>query len=263
MQRPDTLVVTATLGTRPTLDRTIDSVKKIGGDRVRHVIVAPAKACPALREKYSHLTVIEEPQNCKGIYSALNFGLKSFANDHKYLTYINDDDFWCPGFKELFHAMDHSNLDIAYGRVNFVDSSGQLIKEQASSPHHKQFGNLLSKGIVLFTQQATLSRSKLFIKLGGFDENYKLVSDTKFWLEALRSNANFKYVNNICANYTIQEGQLSSNKSLQMMEHESLLQSIQPHSKLKPIFSVIAFRAWNFKVYLKRIINTKKQQIIS
>lgn len=35
------LVITATLGDRDTLSRTIDSVKQIGGNLVRHVIVRP------------------------------------------------------------------------------------------------------------------------------------------------------------------------------------------------------------------------------
>ena len=34
------------------------------------------------------LEVISEPNDCKGIYPALNFALKTYSNDYKYLKYI-------------------------------------------------------------------------------------------------------------------------------------------------------------------------------
>ncbi|MGV8095622.1 MAG: glycosyltransferase [Mangrovibacterium sp.] len=252
---PDTLVVTATLGNRPTLDRTIDSVRRIGGNRVKHVIVAPANVCGTIRERYPHLTVLREPVNCKGIYEALNFGLKAFAKDFKYLTYINDDDFWYPEFQSLFQAMDHKHVDIVYGRVNFVNADGHVIGEQASSPRYRDFGNLLYKEVVLFTQQATLTRSTLFLKLGGFDENFKLISDTKFWLDALHAKAKFRYVNKICAAYTMQKGQLSANKALQREEHEQLVLMNEIANPFQVMLDVLFFRLWNVRIYFRRYKN--------
>ncbi|MEN6454139.1 MAG: glycosyltransferase [Prolixibacteraceae bacterium] len=255
MSFPDTLVVTATLGTRPSLSRTIESVKKIGGNRVKHVIVAPAHACQRIREKYPHLTVLQEPANCKGIYPALNFGLKAYAKNYQYLTYINDDDFWYPSFQTLFQVIDHHNVDIVYGRVNFVDVNGNVTGEQASSPRYQDFGNLLHKEVVLFTQQATLTRSDLFLQIGGFDENFKLVSDTKFWLEALHSGAKFRYVDKICAAYTMQIGQLSSNKALQKEEHEQLVLMNEIANPFRVMLNVLFFRLWNLRIYYKRYKN--------
>ncbi len=255
MSFPDTLVVTATLGTRPSLSRTIESVKKIGGNRVKHVIVAPAHVCKLIREKYPYLTVLQEPANCKGIYTALNFGLKAYAKDYEYLTYINDDDFWYPSFQVLFQTMDRHKVDIVYGRVNFVDVNGNVTGEQASSPRYQDFGSLLHREVVLFTQQATLTRSDLFLKIGGFDENFKLVSDTKFWLEALQSGAKFRYVNKICAAYTMQIGQLSSNKILQREEHEQLVLMNEIANPFLVMLNVLFFRLWNLRIYYKRYKN--------
>ena len=255
MNYPDTLVVTATLGNRSSLSRTIDSVKTIGGNRVRHIIVAPAPACEMISKNHPHVKVISEPENCKGIYPALNYGLKSFAADFRYLTYINDDDFWTPGFKVLFDEMDrHKDTDVVYGRVNYVNAKGHIIGEQTSSPRYRDFGNLLYKNVILFTQQATLTRSKLFLELGGFDESFKLVADSKFWLEAINANSKFRYVNKICAAYTIQKGQLSSDKTLQKDEHERLILSNDIANPFQVIINVLFFRLWNVKIYLKRFI---------
>ncbi len=255
MKQPDILVVTATLGNRSTLDRTINSVKTIGGDRVKHVVVAPASVCSSIKAKYPHLTVVQEPPQCKGIYNALNHGFRLFAKDHQYLTFINDDDYWYPEFRDLFDCMDHSDADVVYGRVNFVDMNGRVIKEQASSPRYQDFQGLLFREVVLFTQQATLTRSELFLRLGGFDENFKLVADTKFWLDAVKSKARFKYVNKICAAYAMHNDQLSANKALQKEEHDQLILMNEVANPFHVMLVVLFFRLWNLKIYFKRLKN--------
>jgi hypothetical protein len=151
--------------------------------------------------------------------------------------------------------MDRYDADVVYGRVNFVDVNGNVTGEQASSPRYKDFGNLLYREVILFTQQATLTKSELFLKLGGFDENFKLISDTKFWLEAVQSKARFKYVNRICAAYTMQAGQLSANKKLQREEHEQLVLTNEIANPFLVMLDVLLFRLWNIKIYLRRYKN--------
>lgn len=255
MEIADTLVVTATLGNRKSLKRTVESVKSIGAARVKHVLVAPPGACEGLAKEYPDLTIIPEPEDIKkGIYPALNYGLRSYAKDYKYLTYINDDDFWLPGFKSLFKAMDRYDPDIVYGRVYHYNPEGKMIKEQPSSPDYKSFGNLLHKNIILFTQQATLTKSKTYLKLGGFDENLKLVADTKFWLEAINAQATFKYVNEICAGYTTHDGQLSADKKLQAEEHEQLVLINNLSHPLQILADAAFFRLRNAGIYFKRYL---------
>jgi hypothetical protein len=259
MEIADTLVVTATLGNRDSLKRTINSVKTIGGERVKHIIVMPLKYCESIRNKFPFVTVLEEPESCKGIYPALNYGLKKYAKDFKYLTYINDDDYWLPNYIKLFEFLDNNQVfDVAYGKTCYVDENDKVIGEQTSSPRYKAFKALLSKNIVLFTQQATLMRSDLFLKLGGFNETFKLVADTNFWIEAIDSRAKFCYINEICAAYTIQEGQLSSNANLQNQEHKMVLLSERRKYSLLPFFEKILFRLYNIRIYTQRLIKNKK-----
>jgi len=251
----DTLIVTATLGNRKTLERTIKSVKQIGGLRVKHVIIAPEGVCAELRLMYSTIEIIPEPQSCRGIYGALNYALKRYAKDYNYLSYINDDDFWLPAFNNLFTPLDqNSDIDVVYGRVNFVDEIGGIIGEQTSSPRYKAFGTLLKYKVVLFTQQATLMRSDLFLKLKGFDESFKLVADSNFWLEAVKQNSKFYYYNKVCAAYTIQANQLSANKDLQRNEHTILLSKVESKGNFNLIFEYTIFRLFNSRIYFNRIL---------
>jgi GT2 family glycosyltransferase len=255
----DTLVVTATLGNRKSIHRTINSVKLIGGDRVKHVIITPLNNVESLKIKYPFVTVLGEPENCNGIYPALNFALKKYAKDHKYLTYINDDDYWLPNFKILFNTLvENPTLEAVYGKTCYVDDNNNFIGEQSSSPRYKAFKALISQNIVLFTQQATLIKSDLFLELGGFDESFKLIADTNFWIQAINVDAKFKFINKICAAYMIQEGQLSSNGILQNQEHKKMLLDEEYKMSLASLFENFLFRLFNFKLYAKRLLKNKK-----
>jgi len=250
----DTLVVTATLGGRDTLKRTIQKVHEIGGSRVKHLIIAPEEVCCNLRIIFPYLEILTEPHNCKGIYPALNFALFKHARDYKYLAFINDDDHWLPNYNKLFEILDNnSKIDVAYGRVIYINEDDKILTEQTSSGRYKAFGTLLHRKIVLFTQQATLMRSNLFLKLDGFDESFKLVADTKFWIDAIESKAKFKYINTVCAAYTLQVGQLSSNATLQHEEYLRLFANMYQPNKINVIKEAILFRLSNIKIYIKRL----------
>lgn len=259
MSKPDTLVVTPTLGNRDSLSKTIQTVAAIGGARVKHVLVTPSRKYSELQARFPDLEIVPEPENCKGIYMALNYALKKFASDFTYLTYINDDDYWLPDFGQLFLALDnHEHIEVAYGRTLFVDESGSIRGEQTSMPVYKSFHYLLHADIILFTQQATLMRSAVYMQHNGFDETYKLVADSAFWVQLIRSGVKFKYVNTLCAAYTIQENQLSSNKTVQTTEHKRLMNQ---SGRLKHPYKITLykwlFRVYNARIYLSRVYSSK------
>ena len=159
----DILVITATLGVRDSLKRTVSSVAEQGGQRVKHIITCPRKEINNLKTVFPHLEVVAEPENKKGIYPALNSAIKRFATKYKYVTYINDDDYWLPGFKKLITTMDENEqLDAVYAKTLFVNENNNKIGEQTSSPRYKSFKVLLKKKIVLFHQQANLMQRVIF-----------------------------------------------------------------------------------------------------
>lgn len=247
------LVLTATLGKRETLQKTIESVQQIGGNNVKHLVIAPSGSIESLKEQYKKTEFIEEPSNTKGIYAALNFGFNTFGRDYQYLTFINDDDYWLPEYASIIEScIKNPNIDLVYGRTMYINSNGTKIGTQTSSHQFKSFTRLINKGIVLFTQQATLIKSDLFYRIGGFDESYTLIADTKFWMEASLLKLNYKYINKECAAYTIQEGQLSSDKEKQKNEHINLLKEFSSYNK-RTLFPALLFRIINCRIYIKRL----------
>lgn len=253
------LVITATLGNRDSLYRTIESVKSIGKDDVHHVIVCPQSAIQSVKEKYNNIECLPELPSKKGIYAALNHGFTTYGHDYEYMTFINDDDYWLPAYREVIEtAFANPSLDMVYGRTMYVNQFNQKIGSQSSSGQFKQFiGLLKAKNIVLLTQQATLIKSKLFFQLGGFDESYKLVADTKFWMQLSLQDIQFRYLNKECAAYMMQEGQLSSDHRLQAKEHERLMREF-PDATAASWLRVWYYRFCNLSVYMKRILVSKR-----
>lgn len=253
MIKQDTLVVTPTLGNRnSTLLRTIESVKKIGGKRVKHVIVGPKSKEDEIK-KFTNISYLSEPEDCKGIYQAVNHGLKSLADDYEYLTYINDDDYWMDGFHGLFEKLQNDpSLDVVYGKTLIVDENNEPIKTPGTTKFYKSFKTLYQNSIPLFTQQSTLMKSKVFIDAGGFDEHFKLVSDSFFWMSLIENNKKFGFVNKICAGYTFQDDRLSCNTKLQKEEQKKILKYFKKSNYFKSKFEVLRFRVLNLKNYINR-----------
>lgn len=253
------LVITATLGDRASINRTIQSVKEIGGSFVKHVIVVPEHRFKKLQEDYPEMTIFPEPKDVRGIYGALNYGLKTFGKHYKYITFINDDDFWLPGYKELIEKVQSDDtLDVVYGKVEFVDEHGDKFATQTSTSRYRSFPFLLAHKIVLFTQQATLVKFSWFMNMGGFDESYKLVADSKFWAESVMKSAKVASLDTSAAAYMISKNQLSSNKELQANEHERLLRDLGIKKGFSSYSELFIFRIFNIPVYIDRFFRRGK-----
>lgn len=249
------LVITPTLGNRESLSKTIESVRLIGGDLVKHVIVTPKSQISSIKNKYGNIECLPELEGKKGIYAALNHGFNTFGKDYEYLTYINDDDYWLPDFKLLINSTEEG-YDFVYGKINYIlENKNGIEKPMACSNQFKDFIPLLYHNIILFTQQATLIKSKRYFEIGGFSEEFKLVSDTKFWADLSLLNIKYKYIPKLCAAYIHQYENLSTlNKELQAIEHIKMLEQMPKFSLLKRMLAVLKFRLINSPVYFSRYL---------
>jgi len=250
----DIVIVTPTLGGRDdSLHRTVESVRAVLGNRVEHILVCPASVCRELQQRYPGCRVLVEPDQ-RGVYAAVNFGISSRSPTVKYIGYINDDDSLKPGYLDLVRAMDcDPDLSVAYGTVTFVSADGTRIHESTSSRFYTWYADLLAWKITVFTQQATLMRQELYERLGGFDEDYRLVADTDFWVRAVRANAKMRYVAASCATYMIHESQLSANKELQAREYERLWQVYAINKTMRARVRMLMYRFVNLPNYLRRL----------
>ena len=259
MKNPsEILIVTPTLGTRQTLHETCKSVRDIGGDKVHHVLTCPQTSIEAVSGMVEGTEVIEEGRG-KGVFGAVNHILKSRASNYDWVGYINDDDYWLPDMKGLIDsAMENRENDILYGRVLFVNQRGKPLMVSSCTARYKSFPILAARGVSIFTQQAALIRSDLFLQLGGFDESFRLVADNDFWIRAITGGARCRFIDRVCAAYRLQPGQLTADSKTQKAETSRVLAQygLRGDTWLARL-EAARFRLENSKLYLTRLLKTR------
>jgi hypothetical protein len=251
----DILVVTPTLGKRSQVSRTIQSVTSIGGSRVFHCVVGPVQNTQWIKESHPNVYLLDD-EGCRSIYEALNLAVFTLASKFKYFAYINDDDYWVSGFRQLIRLLDSSpNLTLVYGRTRVVDLSGNFIKIIAHFPFAWCFTSLLKFLAVMFTQQSVLCRTSDLIELKAFDQKYRLMADTDLFARWIESGRRVGACSAICSSYCY-EGERLSNNSYDFNADLRMLRVSHGRVILpQDLLIFLVFRCYNTLEYSTRILN--------
>lgn len=175
-----------------------------GASKDRTVEIARAFARPCD-------TIVSEPDS--GQPDALNRAFAKMGGD--IIGFINGDDILTPGTAErvVKYFEDHPELDLIYGRVEWMDSKG------ATTGRHS--GRIQSLEEVLdiygvwwsqrqWVQPEVFFRRSLWEKTAGFQPKWNLAFDYDFWVRCLRAGARVAYVHAVGARFRIHSAQKSS-----------------------------------------------------
>lgn len=112
--------------------------------------------------------------------SARNCGISQATGE--YLLFLNSGDHFYND-RVLQDNQSHlGNYDLIYFDIEYTDGK---ISKIVSYPEKLSFSDLFSGSL---PHPATLIRATQFDKIGSYDENYKIVSDWKFFILALYNN---------------------------------------------------------------------------
>lgn len=251
--KPPVVVVTPTLGTSKYLDETMASVvsQRVA---IRHILVCPAGVAAELRRRYPAVEVIVEA-SAGGLYAAVDRGLATLS-DWEWFTYINDDDLLSPAFSDvaLEHCIEANFNRIAYGDVRYIDSDGRSLGLMPTERKSKYLLELFRNHMPPLTQQGTLISRSVFVALGGLASEFKLCSDTYFFIRALLADITFQYYAREVAAYRIAAGQLSAEQSRMMAETKQIDSLLFPNRPgCNEYGTVMRFRLMNWRRYMSRI----------
>jgi GT2 family glycosyltransferase len=246
------LIVTPTLGTRDSLIETIASVDRFGS-QVRHVIVCPPDKVGEVRAMVGAGREVMPERRKGGVYAAVNDILVDAAHDCDWIGYINDDDYWLDGMGDILDRSAHSEADIIYGRVEFVDLHGKHLVYSSSTGFYQLFPYLAAHGVYIFTQQAVLIRRSLFARLGGFDEQFRIQADNDFWIRAIASDAKCEYVDAVCAAYRVHDNQLTAGSTSLVERRRMLALNNLSSDRLKSRLALLFYRFANAPSYIARL----------
>jgi len=251
------LIVTPTLGQSPFFSETMRSITHLRHVHV-HVIVCPEATRDRLAREWPGSIVIAEPENARGLYAAINYGLWCAREEEwDWFTYINDDDLIRPGIDACLERA-NSTDDLCYGIVEKIDELGNCIEPISTLRTESLYLPLVRGGISGFNQQGAIMRRTLCSRIGEFDTKLKICADLDYFVRAAAKGANLRFFPVVTGAFRIRPGQISQDIS---REHEEKLLVYQKSDldrflRQSPRAKMI-FRWQNSPAYLRRFLRGK------
>lgn len=165
------------------LKKTMDSVVNQTWKGFEYLVIdgGSADESPALIEAYKPNIDYSVSEKDKGIYNAMNKGIKAARG--KYLLFLNSGDYLVDNavFENVFSSFT-ADTDFICGHLYYEDSGKPVVKEH---PEQMTFSYLISKTVY---HPSTFIKRTLFEKYGLYNENNKIVSDWEFFFKVLGLN---------------------------------------------------------------------------
>lgn len=220
------------------LHKTIASVATQTYRDIEHIIVDGGssdgsvdviRGYESLNHSANHpLTVIWTSEKDKGIYNAMNKGIRKASGD--YCQFLNSGDtLAAPDVTERMMAKMEDGIDILYGDMLKISRDGQFVDKSCSREDVTL--NMFYRGC-LNHSPAYIKRS-LFDEYGYYDETLKICSDWKFYVQSIvLGKAQTKHVDIVVTHFDM-NGISETRKDILNEERSWLLKEMVPQGILK------------------------------
>ena len=139
----------------------------------------------------------------KGIYDAMNKGIKLAKGDYVWL--VNADDYICDNaLQELYDyckSIDFRECVISSG-MNLVDSFTNQIKYTAKGGNVESFNKACKKLKMGISHPATIVHREIYAKIGMYDDRYYISADVDFCIRCYREKIPVLFSSLIITNMT-------------------------------------------------------------
>ncbi len=241
-------IITINYNNKAGLQRTIDSVICQTCKDFEWIVIdgGSTDGSKQLIEQYqSHFAYwCSEPDN--GVYQAMNKGITHAKGE--YLLFLNSGDALYDD--NVLQKVDdvHSSADIISGQAVRMDTN-ELLRHYDKNLLMQLYHDTLN-------HQATLIKRDLF-KDTCYDENLKIVSDWKFWLEAiLWKKASVDVVDVIVTKQDMTG--ISSDQKKEYEERECVLQQLMPSVLKDSLDSFQKIRVSPYNIYGEKIYDKSR-----
>lgn len=206
-------VITINLNNKDGLKKTMESViNQTYFDKINYIVIDGGStdgSVDVIKEYKDKLYYwVSEKDN--GIYNAMNKGIE--ASVSPYLLFLNSGDYLSENnvLEKVFPYLD--GTDIVYGNE-------WKVNERYKSPYEAKYPDKLDESFFRRTSlphQSTFIRRELLIQ-HPYSEEYKIISDWKFFIEAYRNGCTYKHIPFIVSVYDCSG---FSYQNLNLMEQE-------------------------------------------
>ncbi|MEL0455963.1 glycosyltransferase family 2 protein [Flavobacteriaceae bacterium SZ-1-7] len=234
--KPKISIITVNYNNLEGLKKTVDSIKNQTYNEFEYLVIDGASTDGSAEfienNKNNFDYYISEPDN--GVYQAMNKGIK--AANGEYLLFLNSGDHFFDNdvLKENIQFLGDDN--ITFFNLQVIENNKTFIKEY---PDTLSFSYFMEDTL---PHPATFIKREVFQKIGMYKEDFKIVSDWKFFLDAIcKFNVSYKYVSKPLSTFYI--GGMSSNpenRILKQSEKKEVLKDYTVYAQ--DLEDVIAYR---------------------
>ena len=182
-------IITINLNNKQGLERTINSVlSQTYFDKVEYIIIdgGSTDGSKELIEQHKDKLYYWCSEPDRGIYNAMNNGITVSTGD--YLLFLNSGDYLSEN-TVLERVFPYLQYDIVYGNE-------WKVNERYKGPYEAKYPDKLDESFFRRTSlphQSTFIKSEL-LKENHYSEDYKIISDWKFFIESFRSGKTYKHM---------------------------------------------------------------------
>lgn len=234
---PKVSIITVNYNNLEGLEKTVESVKNQAYTEFEYLVIdgGSTDGSTDYLENNNGLFDYWVSEPDRGVYHAMNKGIKKASG--QYLLFLNSGDHFYND-KALKHNIEAlKDRDIVYFNLQVVEGEKKFIKEYPDKLSFSYFVN------DTLPHPATFIKRGLFQKIGVYKEDFKIVSDWKFFIDAVcKGNASYEHINKPLSTFYI--GGMSSNpenRSIKFKEKEEVLKN-DYSAYLQDINDVVAFR---------------------
>ena len=181
---------------------------------------------------------ISEPD--KGIYNAMNKGIRMASGD--YLQFLNSGDCLVADnvTEKMSEALESKGYpSILYGNMLKDMPSGKIVKDRSFAGHDISFLGFYNGTL---NHSPAYIRRSLFDKYGMYDETLRIVSDWKWYLQAIIFGGEKPVYADIDVSLFDMNGISETNKDLDKKERRQVLEQLVPLSILAD------YERWSFSI---------------
>jgi glycosyltransferase involved in cell wall biosynthesis len=224
-------IITVNLNHADGLEKTIQSVVSQNWADIEYLVIDGGSKDESVEiiKKYQHQISEWVSEKDKGIYDAMNKGIKKASGE--YLWFLNSGDYLA-GDDVVSQILQQKPIaDIAYGDL-YIEQTRCLWRPPTD-------WNLSKFLIDNIPHPAALIKRKLFAQIGEYNTEWKIAADWEFWLKAILINKKtYQYYPLHLANF--EGGGLSSDIATGDKERELILSQLMDSETLATVSCQLA-----------------------
>ncbi len=193
-------IITVSLNSEKTIEKTIKSVLEQGVDDLEYIIIDGGSSDQTLNiiNKYKNRISQIISEKDEGVSDAFNKGLKLASGE--IIGIINSDDWYEAGaLKTVAEMMSSSETNFVVGALKYWDSNGRGFTVKPDKDYQKRIGYKMPH----LNHPAAFFRKSVYEKIGLFDKKYHYAMDYDFFLRVFKNNLEGKLSDQILANMNL------------------------------------------------------------